>query len=77
MVQEFLTDTDENVVIKILSGLTIKKDIVPADKTNLKKNGNITADKITFLSAKLSDYFKKKINKLCRERENNNIEGNN
>lgn len=77
MVQEFLTDTDENVVIKILSGLTIKKDIVPADKTNLKKNGNITTDKITFLSAKLSDYFKKKVSKLCRERENNNIEGNN
>ena len=77
MVQEFLTDTGENVVIKILSGLTIKKNTVPAEKVNLNKIGNINSDKVTFLSAKLSDYFRKKINKLCKERENNNIEGDN
>lgn len=75
VIQEFLTDTDENVVIKFLPGLSIKKDIVSSEKTNLMLPNKVNGGNgtITFLSAKLTDYFKKKINKLRKEKANNNI----
>lgn len=70
LLQEYLTSEAENVVVKIMSGLSVKKEEKPSDGFSLKQCGAINSDKLVYLSANFSDYYKRKINTLLKKRLN-------
>ena len=62
-----MVSEDKDVMVKIIPGLTVRKELRPPQKSNLKQCGAINSDKLMYLSAKFSDYYKKKINKLSKK----------
>lgn len=67
VIQDILCRSEHDVTIRLFNGMSINKDMRSAENSNLSKGGNIKSNKLMYLSAKFTDYFKREINRLIKQ----------